>query len=72
MHRLGRPDTLARGQLEDYIVQLSLLHGGGDFRENGAADAGAADVMRSYQLQENPGYLQNRQTRATSSSRREL
>ena len=50
----------------------SEMHGGGDHRKLGLLDEGAADVMRSYQLQENPGYLQNRQTRAAPSSRREL
>jgi len=47
------PDPLA-----DYLVLLSEIHGGGDMRQNGAQDKGAVDVMRSYQLKENPGFVQ--------------
>ena len=42
----------------------SEMHGGGDHRKLGLLDEGAADVMRSYQLQENPGYKQNRKAPA--------
>jgi hypothetical protein len=44
--------------LEDYLVMLSEMHGGGDIRQLGGRDDGAFDVMRSYQLKENPGYVQ--------------
>eukprot|EP01043_Picozoa_sp_COSAG02_P007019 COSAG02_NODE_206_length_29144_cov_12.855121_19_plen_116_part_00 len=36
--------------LVDYLVSLSLIHKGGDFRELGTADRGASSIMRSHVL----------------------
>lgn len=46
-------------KLADYLVLLSTMHKGGDHRVLGADDEGAYDVMRSYQLKENPGWQQD-------------
>jgi hypothetical protein len=35
-------------ELVDYLVSLSLIHNGGDFRELGTADRGASSIMRSH------------------------
>lgn len=56
---LSLTETPMPTALEDYLVMLSDMHGGGDIRKKGAADQGAFDVMRSYQLKENPGYVQS-------------
>jgi len=49
--------------LADYLVLLSKMHKGGDMRLTKENDVGAYDVMRSYQLKENPGYYQHHKTR---------
>lgn len=36
--------------LVDYLVSLSLIHNGGDFRELGTGDRGASSIMRSHAL----------------------
>jgi len=54
LHEEPMPKALA-----DYLVLLSQMHGGGDIRVAKDADQGAYDVMRSYQLKENPGYIQS-------------
>jgi hypothetical protein len=36
--------------LVDYLVELSLIHKGGDFRKMGANDTGASSFMRSHTL----------------------
>eukprot|EP00039_Didymoeca_costata_P012823 m.186591 g.186591 ORF g.186591 m.186591 type:complete len:378 (-) comp15592_c0_seq15:1425-2558(-) len=38
---------------EDYLVLLSKIHNGGDYRLLGAHDKGAYDVMQTYQLKKN-------------------
>eukprot|EP00041_Stephanoeca_diplocostata_P015079 m.284847 g.284847 ORF g.284847 m.284847 type:complete len:113 (+) comp19914_c0_seq5:1703-2041(+) len=43
----------------DYLVLLSKLHDGGDIRETKEHDLGAYDTMKSYQLKDNPGYVQH-------------
>ena len=49
--------------LADYLVMLSKMHKGGDMRLTKENDVGAYDVMKSYQLKENPGYYQHHKTR---------
>eukprot|EP00040_Diaphanoeca_grandis_P029217 m.170601 g.170601 ORF g.170601 m.170601 type:complete len:370 (-) comp31615_c0_seq5:66-1175(-) len=51
-------ETPMSKELEDYVVMLSVMHKGGDMRVLKEKDVGAYDVMRSYQLKENPGYVQ--------------
>ena len=58
---VGLSETSLPAELADYLVLLSEMHGGGDHRTRGASDVGASDVMRSYQLKDNPGYKQSRQ-----------
>lgn len=38
------------GGLVDYLVSLSLIHDGGDYRELGAKDEGASSIMKSHAL----------------------
>jgi len=61
--------------LADYLVMLSEIHGGGDMRKLGDSDRGAYDVMKSYQLKENPGYVQSHfsnKKKTTTKSKTEL
>ena len=50
--------------LVDYMVSLSLIHNGGDFRKLGIGDRGASSIMRSHALTDggNPTGSHGRQT----------
>jgi len=57
-------------KLEDYMVLLSTMHNGGDPRILKENDHGAYDVMRSYQLKENPGWEQPHLSKKSKTKRK--
>lgn len=56
--------------LADYLVMLSRMHKAGDLRINKENDLGGYDVMRSYQLKDNPGYAQSHRPRKRAAAPR--